>query len=139
MASELERSRQRGMARKWKRHGGWNPTIRRRAQIPRHTTIPATKTHHASAAHNDATTKAMTSKELGGFNGHERAQIGAIEMKAGRRNTPYPKHDSGLGQSCPRLGDLRGHHGRPSEQETPVNATTGRWARARNDGRPSKI
>jgi hypothetical protein len=141
MASEMERSRRRGMASKWKRHGGWNPTIRRRAQIPfpRRTAIPATKTHHASATHNDATTKAMTSKELGGFDGHGRAQIGAKQTKAECRNTPYPVHGSGLGQSCPRSGDLRSHHGRPSEQETPANATAGRWARARNGGRPSEI
>jgi hypothetical protein len=35
----------------------------RRAQIPRRTAMPVTKTHHASAAHGDATTRAMASRE----------------------------------------------------------------------------
>jgi hypothetical protein len=85
---------------------------RRRAQISRRSTMPATNTHHASAAHSDAMTRAMASKELGGFDGHGRAQIGATETKTGRRNAPYPGHGRGLGQSCPRSGDLRGHQGK---------------------------
>jgi hypothetical protein len=87
---------------------------RRRAQISRRSTMPATNTHHASAAHNDAMTRAMASKELGGFDGHGRAQIGATETKTGHRNAPYPGHGRGLGldQSCPRSGDLHGQQGK---------------------------
>lgn len=43
--------------------------------------MSATNTHHATAAHSDATTKAVASKELGVFDGHGRAQIGATKTK----------------------------------------------------------
>jgi hypothetical protein len=42
---------------------------RRRAQISRRPTMPAINTHHATAAHSDAMTKAVASKELSGFDG----------------------------------------------------------------------
>lgn len=74
--------------------------------------MPAINTHHASAAHSDAMTRAMASKELDGFDGHGRAQIGATETKTGHRNAPYPGHGRGLGQSCPRSGDLHGQQGK---------------------------
>ncbi|AQK69525.1 14-3-3-like protein GF14 omega [Zea mays] len=57
---------------------------RQRAQISCRPTMPATNTHHASAAHSDATTRAMANKELGRFDGHRRAQIGATETKTRR-------------------------------------------------------
>ena len=42
---------------------------RRRAQISRRPTMLATNTHHATAAHSDAMTKVVASKELSGFDG----------------------------------------------------------------------
>jgi hypothetical protein len=50
---------------------------RRRAQISLHPTMPETNTHHATAMHSDVTTRVVASKELGGFDGLGRAQIGA--------------------------------------------------------------
>ena len=95
---------------------------RQRAQISCRPTMPATNTHHASAAHSDATTRAMANKELGRFDGHRRAQIGATETKTrrgSRKGAPVSRETARRAQRAARgkqLGCARAGAVRSAEQ-----------------------
>jgi hypothetical protein len=92
--------------------------------------MPATDTHHASAAHSDVTTRAMTSKELGGFDGHGRAQIGATETKTGhgsRKGAPASRETRRREQGVARAGSRSAVHAQ--ELCDPPSREGERWAR----------
>jgi hypothetical protein len=76
----------------------------RHAQIPRRTTMPATKTHHASAAHSDATTRGKAGRGLG----DQRA--GELDMGAASRAGRTPGI-VGEPEAKRRPGSKQGGHG----------------------------
>jgi hypothetical protein len=76
----------------------------RRAQIPRRTTMPATKTHHASAAHSYATTRAMAKRvRFDAETGPAKSRNGAGEQSrqdAGYRGRAWSEQGAGRPRSA---------------------------------------